>query len=164
MFRGFALRSLALLGLVAVLGCGASDEPKSVPVSGKITKGGLVWSLTEELAGATLPPGDKGGTVMFISKGAVKEQSGVEYNAALNSANGSFTVPGPFGKGLPPGEYDLVVYVGVFGAGGKSGIPGGGGIPGKAKGNNSMHGKEVGRKAVIVPDGGITDIVLDLAK
>lgn len=162
MLRGVLVRCSVLCGLFAALGCGGTNEMKTVAVAGKITKGGAPWSLTQELGGAKLPPGDAGGSVIFISKGGAKEQSGVEYNAALNAANGTFTVPGPYGKGLPPGEYEVVVYIGAFGGASKGPPGGGGGLPGKSGG--SMHGKEIGRKSVTVPEAGISDIALDLAK
>jgi len=154
-----------LFGLVCLAGCSGGDEEKVVAVSGKILKGGQAWSLKDELGNTKLPPGDSGGNVVFTRKNAGAGKEGLEYKAVLNATNGTFTVPGTSGNGIPPGDYEVVVYVGSFGGGGPPG--GGGGVPGgapKAAKGGGMYGKEVGRKTVAVPEAGLNNLVIELPK
>lgn len=150
--RGFGGTVLALAAL-AVLGCGdAPTGPKTVAVQGTITKGGKPWSVAAELGATALPPGDPGGAVVLTRK--VPGAAGEEFAATLDPAAGTFKVFGGTGKGVPAGDYDVVVYVGFTG-----------GVPSAAKKGSapaSRHGREVGRKAVTVTEAGPNDLAIDL--
>ena len=143
------------LAAFALAGCGDTPTgPKAVKVQGAVTKGGKPWSVVAELGGAALPPGDPGGAVIFVSKAAGAAKGGGEFPATLDPAAGTFKVNGAEGKGIPAGDYDAVVYLGSFGgvaSAAKKGAP-----------PPSMHGREVGRKAVTVTEAGPNDVAIDL--
>lgn len=182
--------TFSLLGglLALASGCG-SDESRTVPVAGKIMRGGQAWSPKTELGNISLPPGDPGATVIFFSKADPKAGMSGEFQATLNTDTGTFTVAGPFGKGIPPGEYDVIVYMGAVGdpsgkaaagaksgssspqpAGAKSSGPPSAGPPssgppgsgGSGAPSSSRHGREIGKKAVTVPDAGVQDLVVEI--
>jgi len=147
--RGLGGTVLAL-AVFAALGCGGGPPgPKTVAVSGAVTKGGKPWSVTAELGGAVLPPGDVGGAVIFTSKAGA---DGEEFAATLDPTSGTFQVLGLEGNGIPPGPYDVVVYLGAHGgsAAKRGGRP------------ESVHGREVGRKAVTVAETGVNTVAIDL--
>lgn len=143
-----------LLALVAVgsPGCGGPDPlPKLLPVQGTVTRAGKPWPVAAELGTATLPPGASGGSVVLVRKGAAPGRTPEEFVGVLKADGATFTVPGLVGTGVPPGDYDAVVYLGAFG-----------GKPPPGKGNVTVHGREVGRKAVTVTEAGPNDIAIDL--
>ncbi|MFO0925588.1 MAG: hypothetical protein U0736_00925 [Gemmataceae bacterium] len=111
MTRLTRLPAALAVGTVAVIlltGC-PSGGPKNVPIKGKLVDNGQPVK-----AAAKLPPGDPGMRVEFITvKGGV---AGEPYGASVNAGEGTFTVPGPKGKGIPPGQYKVSVHVGAFGA------------------------------------------------
>ena len=147
--RGFTLPLLALVAFGAA-GCGG-PLPKSVPVRGAVTRAGKPWAVAAELGTATLPPGASGGSVVFTRKGAAPGRTAEEFVGVLKADGATFTVPGLVGDGIPPGDYDAVVYLGAFG-----------GKPPPGKGTVTVHGREVGRKAVTVTEAGPNDVAIDL--
>ncbi len=149
--RNFAPLLFALVA-VGSPGCGGGDPlPTLVPVQGKVTRGGKPWPVAAELGAATLPPGASGGSVVFTRKGAAPGRTGEEFVGLLKADGATFSVPGLVGTGIPPGDYDAVVYLGAFG-----------GKPPPGKGPVTVHGREVGRKAVTVTEAGPNDVSIDL--
>lgn len=162
-------RRTVLVGLVGVLIAGCSSGVKSVPVRGKlVTKAGTPFRL-ELPPGQMLPPGDPGIRVKFIRGDEAGQRLDSQFFASVNAEEGTFEIPGNNGKGIPPGKYLVTVSVGAAGGtkdDGKKpgGRPGGGppagGPPGA--GAPSMDGKEVTRTEVTIPEGGTTDLVIEV--
>src|SRR5262245_11384133 len=115
------LRCHALVGLVVaivvvVIGCDKGHpkaaEGKVIP-RGRILKNGLPLKPSEQVM-ERMPPGDPGGQVNFITLGTAN--AGMEIPASiLPEPPGSFDVIGAEGKGIPPGRYRVVVFLGPYG-------------------------------------------------
>jgi hypothetical protein len=91
------LVSLAL----AVAGCGSSQ---TIWVKGKLTKGGAKYDV----------PADQKLHMTFYSTEPFKDgertiPAGQAYTAVYKSEDGTFTVEGPDGYGIPPGKYRVSV-------------------------------------------------------
>jgi hypothetical protein len=96
------IRTLALLvAPLALPGCGPSG---TVQVTGKLLKAGAPY---------TPPEGQTLGVTFYAME--VKDTSGQTaansepYAANVNPAEGTFVVPGPEGRGVPPGKYRVSV-------------------------------------------------------
>jgi hypothetical protein len=65
---------------------------------------------------ASLPPGDKGIEVAFypLHDGGLP---GDPFPAVVSPGDGTFHVPGPKGRGIPPGRYRVAIRVGLPGRG-----------------------------------------------
>jgi len=96
--------------LAAAVGC--SSGPKVASVKGQLQDNGAPLKVST----AGLPPGDKGIRVEFVQ---LKEGGGAadKHSATVSPEDGTFTVPGPKGNGIPPGKYRVSVYRGAFGTG-----------------------------------------------
>ena len=146
---------VALFGL-AVLGCGGTSEEPTVPVRGKILKGGLPFSPKSMIKGP-LPPGDPGATIVFKRKGGSRD--GEEFQGTIDPNTGDFEVPGNTGKGIPESRYQVTLYVGAMGTpeeqrGGSE----------SAREGGLTFGKQVFQDEIEIPAGGKTDIVLEIDK
>src|SRR4051794_14904261 len=96
-----AIRALLLMLSAAVIlttsGCGGGE---ATALSGAKIKGSLIKD------GKTyLPP--QGNNVVIIFRGKAEDGKEIHSPASFNNANGTFTVPGPTGNGLPPGTYKV---------------------------------------------------------
>jgi hypothetical protein len=94
--------ALLLVPLAASPGCGGRGN--TVWVTGKLLKGGAQY----------VPPKDQVVYVTFVALEVKDEsgktvQSGEAYAANLDQAKGTFSVPGPEGRGIPPGKYRIAV-------------------------------------------------------
>jgi hypothetical protein len=94
----------ALVVFLLLAGCGTGGKP-AVGVSGRI----LDHTRPYVAPAQNLPPGDKGLRVTFINADAA------QYPAVVDPTEGSFTVPGDEGRGIPPGTYRIAVGVGAMG-------------------------------------------------
>jgi hypothetical protein len=97
----FAVALLAAT-LVASPGCGGSG--KTVWVTGKLLKGGAAY----------VPPEGQNVNVTFIGletqdASGKMVQGGEPYQADVDQAKGTFSVPGTDGRGIPPGKYRVAV-------------------------------------------------------
>jgi len=109
---------IVLGGLAALLLAGCGSKQKMCSVKGTLTKGGK--PLAAAAPKGPRPPGTEetaqGIQVRFYSYGEGKRPSsdpakgggGEAFNADVKP-DGSFTVPGRTGKGIPPGKYLVVV-------------------------------------------------------
>ena len=80
---------------------------------GRILKNGLPLKPSEN-ATLNMPPGDPGLEVIFIKLGTA--DAGAEIPARiLAEPPGTFDLVGAEGKGIPPGKYRVVVFLGPFG-------------------------------------------------
>jgi hypothetical protein len=132
-----------------VVGCGDSapgDNLPTVKVRGKIVRNGVPLKLKEDPK-LPLPPGDPGGSITFIHTDGPK--IGQEQPGKLNSADGTFEMTGANGKGIPAGKYKVALRVGAFSQ------------PDQLKDNFSYFNTKL---EVTVPDGGVSDLVIDLDK
>jgi hypothetical protein len=82
---------------LAMAGCGSSQ---AIRVQGKLTKGGAKYSV----------PADQRLNLTFYSMEPFKDEkrtilAGEAYMAVYQSEDGTFTVSGPDGRGIPPGKY-----------------------------------------------------------
>jgi len=85
----FLLSAFALV-LLLVIGCG----PSKLSVTGKVTQGGAPMKLS-----------DKG---VFIIQ-FISEDKGGQVHSASTKTDGTFTVSGQDGKGIPSGKYKVAV-------------------------------------------------------
>ena len=86
---------------LAIPGCGSSQ---GIWVHGKLTKGGVKYEV----------PGDQKLHMTFFSMEPFKDgertiPAGQPYMAIFKSEDGTFTVEGPDGQGVPPGNYRVTV-------------------------------------------------------
>jgi hypothetical protein len=98
-----SLASLAFLtaSVIASPGCGGGN---TLWVTGKLLKGGTQYA----------PSKDQLVTITFIALGGQDPsgktvQGGEPYQAEYDPASGTFSVPGPDGRGIPPGKYRVAV-------------------------------------------------------
>jgi hypothetical protein len=82
---------------LAMAGCGSSQ---AIRVRGKLTKGGAKYTV----------PADQRLSLVFYSMEPFKDEkrtipAGEAYMAVYNPEDGTFTVSGPDGWGIPPGKY-----------------------------------------------------------
>jgi len=124
--------SLVLVLACVLLGCG----PSRAKVNGKIVKGSEPYTLS-----------DKGVFVLsFIPESG---GGGKAYNATTKP-DGTFTIVGPEGKGIPAGKYKVNLQA----------MDPYGGPDSKDK----LGGKYVGEKSSLVVDVGRTDLTIDVGK
>ncbi len=96
------LRTMVLLALApAALGCGASS---GVSVQGKVTKAGAKYAVPADqnlylTLYLTEPTRDGDRTI----------PRGQSYTALFKAEDATFSVPGPDGRGIPPGKYTVTV-------------------------------------------------------
>jgi len=91
MSQSFASRwFLIALASVMLFAAGCREKP-GVKVEGKLVKGGKAYSL----------PAQESLSLSFTGK--------TIYPANVNIADGTFTVDGPTGKGIPPGKYTISI-------------------------------------------------------
>lgn len=101
---------LSLRLAVALLLSGCSAGKPVVSVSGRLLNNGEPLAIPTQ----GLPPGERGIRVGFLSapqQGQLPES----FFANVNPADGTFTVPGNEGRGIPPGKYRISVSVGAMG-------------------------------------------------
>jgi hypothetical protein len=91
-----------LLAHLAVSGCGSSSN--TIWVTGKLQKGGATY---------TPPAGQKLEMTFYamevIDETGKKLTNAEPYLADLNPEDGTFSVPGAEGKGIPPGKYRVAI-------------------------------------------------------
>jgi hypothetical protein len=85
----------------AASGCGSSS---GVSAQGKVTKGGAKYAV----------PADQSLSLTLYSTGETKDgdrtiPAGKSYMAVFDPEEATFTVPGPDGRGIPPGKYRVSV-------------------------------------------------------
>src|SRR5262249_27811671 len=94
-------RILMMFTLPMLIGCGSSN---TIWVTGKLLKGGSPFT----------PPEGRSNQVVLIAMD-VKDDAGKTvgnnepYAAVVNPADATFEVPGPEGRGIPPGKYRISV-------------------------------------------------------
>src|SRR5947209_7022950 len=96
------IRVLAFLVTpLAVSGCGSSH---TVQVTGKLLKGGARYTAPDwQRLGLTL-------LAMEVKDGSGKTVAANEpYAAEVDPTDGTFRVPGPEGRGVPPGKYRVSI-------------------------------------------------------
>ena len=93
---------LVISSFAALPGCGGPGN--TVWVSGKVLKGGSKYTPPEgQVLGLTfyaMEIRDPSGTTVKSSE---------PFEADVNDAEGTFNVPGPEGRGIPPGKYRVAV-------------------------------------------------------
>lgn len=95
------IRAAALGAALVLAGCGSANR---VPVRGVLLKGGAPFT----------PPEGASNQVVLVAmevQGDDGKSIGADepFAAVLNQADGSFEVPGPDGRGIPPGKYRVSV-------------------------------------------------------
>jgi hypothetical protein len=102
MTRTFASLLLLIAGVMLISGCGGSSN--AVWVKGKLLKGGARYAPPEgHLVSVTF-------VAMEIQDRAGKTlKSNEPFEADYKDEDGSFTVPGQEGRGIPPGKYRIAV-------------------------------------------------------
>jgi hypothetical protein len=91
------LRAAALAAAACLLASGCGGPRDHAWVQGKVIKAGAAYKV----------PGDRSLRVMFHPEDA--KGAGHVYSATIDRENGSFTVPGPEGYGVPQGKYRVEV-------------------------------------------------------
>ncbi|OWK36944.1 hypothetical protein [Fimbriiglobus ruber] len=140
---------------VGLAGCGGDVSEKTADVKGKLLKGGQPYKL-QRPSDRPLPPGDPGMRLRFVRvEGPNPSEASF---AKLDVNTGEFTAPGPNGKGLPPGKYQVSVYAGAMG---ETPPPG---AKAAASGPPNPWGTEVYKKEIDIPASGLSDLVIDVDK
>jgi hypothetical protein len=103
----FLSRAGVLFLVALVFGCGSAD-PVGTIVSGQVMEKGTPVRISTQ----GLPPGDKGFTVILLPLDSSKPD---RFNADVTPEDGSFTVKGPKGKGIPAGKYRITITRGAMG-------------------------------------------------
>lgn len=130
------VRCLCLMALIAMVGCGAADGPKLVPVKGKVTVGG-----TEPF---------KKGLVVFTPKGAAtasatSKAAPILGGSGITDDQGNFTLKHTSLKpGIEPGEY--YVFFSLYQ------MPDGTPLPDQSKEKDPKPPKELGGVEFVPPD------------
>ena len=135
------MKHLCLPGLAMatlfLASCGGDATRNDVAVSGRLTENGNPIKPPDGL-----PPGVRGLQLCFYE---LKDgKAGEPYFATL-AEDGNFTVPGPKGKGIPPGKYLVSVEVAKSGTppkGGPSGPPSSGSNSGLGDKYNGAYAKD----------------------
>jgi hypothetical protein len=101
MRRSHLLLAFLIAPLVASPGCGGGN---GVWITGKLLKGGTLYA----------PPKDQLVTITFVAietqdPSGKKLQGGDPYLADYDPESGTFSVPGPDRRGIPPGKYRVAV-------------------------------------------------------
>jgi hypothetical protein len=94
--------ALLIVPLVTFAGC--SGRGNTVSITGKLLKGGAPY----------VPPSGQLVSVTLVGieiqdETGKKVQGGDPFLAIVDQTNGSFSVPGPEGYGIPPGKYRVTV-------------------------------------------------------
>ena len=98
---GCSVARCALLAiLLSLTGC-SSSEPL-YEVKGKVQRGGQPMVVQEMRSGA-------GGRVMVLLHGVDPGEKYQGPYGAIVKSDGTFSVPGPTGKGIPPGKYRVEI-------------------------------------------------------
>jgi hypothetical protein len=101
MRQSHLILALLIVPLAAAPGCSGGNN---VWITGKLLKGGTRY----------VPPKDELVTVTFVAL-EIQDESGKTikgrdpYLAEYDGASGTFTVPGPERRGIPPGKYRVAV-------------------------------------------------------
>jgi hypothetical protein len=101
MRRSHLILAFLIAPMVAAPGCGGGN---TIWVTGKLLKGGTPY----------VPPKDQLVTITFVAL-EIKDpsgkpaQGGEPYLADYDPASGTFVVPGPERRGIPPGKYRVSV-------------------------------------------------------
>jgi hypothetical protein len=101
MRRSLLLLAILIAPLSASPGCGGGN---GVWITGKLLKGGTQYA----------PPKDQLVTITFVAvetqdPSGKKLQGGDPYQADYDPESGTFSVPGPDRRGIPPGKYRVAV-------------------------------------------------------
>jgi len=93
--------SVLIVSLAASPGCG---DGNNIWVTGKLFKSGVKY----------VPPDDQLVSVTFVAleiqdPSGKPVQGGEQFYAEVDQANGTFTVSGNLGQGIPPGKYRVAV-------------------------------------------------------
>src|SRR6516165_4833326 len=93
---------IAPIGMILSLaGCSGSEQPQ-VGVKGRIHKNGEPLAVPELRSGA-------GGRVMVRFHGLDKGDVPQGTHSAIVKSDGTFSIPGPNGRGIPPGKYRVEI-------------------------------------------------------
>ena len=101
MRRSHLILAFLIAPLAAAPGC---SEGNTVWITGKLLKAGTPY----------VPPKDQLVTITFVAleiqgRSGKTVQSGDPYLAEYDQTSGTFTVPGPDRRGIPPGKYRVAV-------------------------------------------------------
>ncbi len=101
MRRSHLLLAFLIATMAASPGCGGGN---GVWITGKLLKGGTQYA----------PPKDQLVTITFVAvetqdPSGKKLQGGDPYQADYDPESGTFSVPGPDRRGIPPGKYRVAV-------------------------------------------------------
>jgi hypothetical protein len=98
------MRNLALIAalgmILSLTGC-SNSEPR-VEVKGKVHKNGQPLRVQELRSGA-------GGRVMVLFHGLDQGDNHLGPYGAIVKPDGTFSLPGPAGNGIPPGKYRVEI-------------------------------------------------------
>jgi hypothetical protein len=90
-----------LVAHLPLAGCGSSE---TIRVTGKLLKGGAAYAA---------PEGQRLGVTFYaigVADGTGKDAGrGEPFAAQFNPSDSTFSVPGPEGRGIPPGKYRVSV-------------------------------------------------------
>jgi hypothetical protein len=96
--------------IFALLLAGCDSSEKAVLVTGTLLKDGKPYTISAQ----GLPPGDPGFRLGFHTLNP-NGQLGESFFAVYAANDGTFEVPGPRGKGIPPGKYRISLQKGAMG-------------------------------------------------
>jgi hypothetical protein len=118
---------LAAATLAAIL-AGCEGGKTTVSVTGRLLQDGQPLQVSSE----GLPPGTQPIRIVFHPVLAEGQPGGEAFACKVDTGTGEFTVPGPAGRGIPPGKYRISVSVLSAAPGGPAGpgAPNGGRQPG----------------------------------
>lgn len=100
---------VALAGVVALTGCGGDKtasvkEYKGVPVTGTVLQGGKPIKLK---------PDETINVAFTLMEGSEAERA--VFAADMKPEDGTFTINGPTGQGIPAGQYKVTLSSSVYG-------------------------------------------------
>jgi hypothetical protein len=98
--RAILTLGAALAMIFSLAGCSGSE--RVVEVKGKVHQNGQPLPVQELPSGA-------GGRVMVRFYFLEENQKSQTFYAAIVKSNGTFSVPGNSGKGIPPGKYRVAI-------------------------------------------------------
>lgn len=104
------------MAVLLACGCGGAGDGETVhPVKGRILQNGAALKINLP---ANAPPGDPGVELQLISA-----SSKTVFPATVGTSDGTFSVGGQKGKGIPAGKYKVAFRLGVRGQGDDSKNP-----------------------------------------
>jgi hypothetical protein len=97
---------LAAASVVALL-AGCDSGTAAIPVTGRLLQDGQPLQVSTE----GMPPGSRPIQIIFHAVPGAGQARGESFYGKVDSDTGEFTVPGPAGRGIPPGKYRISVVV-----------------------------------------------------